>query len=353
MFNFIALLLTAALSGAATASAAPTRPAIPLVVVQEYVMGTVGEVRVYRSTEPAKARPAAAAAMAEIRALDHLMAVQRPASDVSRVNRDGHAGPVVVDPRVIELLQASVAVSRLTNGAFDVTVLPVVRAWGFTDGTPAEPAAGISPRVAGYRSLRIAAAAHTVSFADAAAAIDLGGIGKGYALDRARDILRAYGVQSAWLDLGGNVATVGLPPDAARWQVGIRDPRHPGRLLGRVAIAEASVSTSSDEIQFVEGADGRQGHIIDPRTRAPARGLVSATVIARSAMQADALSTAAFVLGRKAAAPVLRQAGVQSVLAQLDDRGHFQVAASRGAAFDAEPTIATPSAVERHNRSES
>jgi thiamine biosynthesis lipoprotein ApbE len=304
----------------------------PTAAAREYAMGTFAEVRVY-DAGASGGREAVEAALAEIRALDRLLAVQRPDSAVSRLNREAARGPVPVDPRVVEVLSRSVEASRTTEGAFDVTVLPVVRAWGFIDGRPHPPAPGPAPRIAGWRSLRIDAAAGTVAFTDAAAQIDLGGIGKGYALDRARDVLRGRGVRSAWLDLGGNIATLGTSPGGGPWRIAVRHPRRDGGRLGVVVMGEASVSTSGDAEQFAMEDGKRRGHVIDPRSGRPADALVSATVVAASAATADALSTAAIVLGDGRARDVLERAGADGLLVGREPDGSLRLGRTTGLKF--------------------
>jgi thiamine biosynthesis lipoprotein ApbE len=332
IFNLAALLLAAVDARAALESS------------REYVMGTLAEIRIHdASGGVAGARAALDAAFAEIRALDRLMAVQRPESDVSRLNREAATHAVHVDRRVIEVLEASLAASRLTGGAFDVTVLPVVRAWGFIDGRPAPPLAGTPAPIAGWRSLAVDASRGTVTYRSRDTAVDLGGIGKGYALDRARDRLRASGVRSAWLDLGGQIATIGRPPGATRWRIGIRHPRRSGALLGVIEMDEASVSTSGDEIQFTVEEGRRRSHVIDPRTRTPVTDMASATVVGASATMVDALSTAALALGPTRAARVLADARLEGVFARVDDGGTLVVTTTPGAPFEASPdTFRTP-----------
>lgn len=330
--NLKSILNTAAVLAAVPVLAGAAMPE-PLAAAREYVMGTFGEVRVYDEPAPGAGRAALDAAFAEIRTLDRLLAVQRPDSDVSRVNRDASRAPVRVDARVIEVLQRSLEISRSTGGAFDVTVLPVVRAWGFIDGNPHLPAGGPAPRIAGWRAIRLDPAAGTVAFADPAAQVDLGAIGKGYALDRARDVLGARGIGSAWLDLGGQIATLGTPPGGGPWQVAIAHPRRGGARLGVVEVGEGSVSTSGDAEQYVMQDGKRRGHVIDPRSGRPAEGLVSATVVAPSATLADALSTAAVVLGVERARALLAGAGAAGVLARLNPDDTVTVTTTTGARF--------------------
>ena len=308
------LLAAVAVLGFASASLADS-----LAARREYVMGTIAEVRVHAVRPGADPERAIEAAMGEIHAVDRLMAVQRPDSDVSRLNRGAATRAVTVDHRVIEVLRASRRLSELTDGAFDVTVLPTVRAWGFLSGRPRRPRQ--APRPAGYRHVRIDAAHDAVAFDQDDVGIDFGGIAKGYALDRARTAMLRHGVRSAYLDLGGNVATLGSAPDGGPWRLGIRHPRRPDALLGVLEVGEAAVSTSGDAERFVEDEQGRAGHVIDPLTGRPADALVSATVVAASATLADGLSTAAVVMGREAFADLLPRVGARAVLVELGHDG--------------------------------
>jgi thiamine biosynthesis lipoprotein len=312
----------------------------PLAAAREYVMGTVVEMRVHAAPSVAVAAGALEAALAELRVVDRLMAVQRAESDVSRVNREGTRHPVLVDARVIEVLEASRRVSRLTGGAFDVTVLPVVQAWGFTDGRPARPGVGVHPAVSGWRHVKVDRERGTVRLTADAAAIDLGGIAKGYALDRARALLRARGVRSAYLDLGGEIATLGAAPDGGRWRIGIRHPRRPDALIGVLELDEGVVSTSGDGEQYLAEGERRAGHIVDPRSGRPADGPASATVVTASATSADALSTAAVVLGAARSRPLLQRLGAGMIVAELGPDGEVAVTTTPGLAFEPAPGIA-------------
>ena len=311
-----------------------TAVASPLAARREYLMGTLAEVRVHAIDRGKDPEQAIEMALGELHAVDRLMAVQRPESDVSRLNRDGARRSVPVDVRVIEILQISRRLAQLTAGAFDVTVLPTVAAWGFLGSTPSRPTGAPQP-APGFERIVIDSDRSEVRLTGAGVGIDLGGIAKGYALDRARAALLRAGVRSAFLDLGGNVATLGSAPDGGRWRLGIRHPRRPGAVLGMVEIGEGSASTSGDAERFVEDEHGRAGHVFDPRTGTPARGLVSATIVSAAATLADGLSTAAIVLGRDGLAPILPTVGAQAVLVRLGDDGHLRVWVSPGLHFEA------------------
>jgi thiamine biosynthesis lipoprotein len=333
------LPLLAAVAGLGIAG---TSLADPLAVRREYVMGTIAEVRVHAVESGVDPDQAVEAAMGEIHAVDRLMAVQRPDSDVSRANRGAATRPVSVDHRVVEVLRASRHMSDLTDGAFDVTVLPTVRAWGFLDGRPRRPST--APRPAGYRRVRVDEARDEIAFDGDDVGIDLGGIAKGYALDRARSALLRRGVRCAYLDLGGNVATLGTAPDGRPWRFGIRHPRRSDALIGMIEVGEASVSTSGDAERFVEDEQGRAGHVIDPHTGRPADALVSATVVASSAMLADGLSTAAVVMGREAFADLLPRVGGEAVLVSFGPDGQLVSWVSPGLQLHITPPV--PAAAE-------
>jgi thiamine biosynthesis lipoprotein len=321
---------------AGLAAAAPE----PLAARREYLMGTFAEIRVLDAPSPAVARDGVEAALAELRTVDRLMSAQRPDSDLSRVNRDAVGHPVTVDVRLLDVLETSLALHQATDGAFDVTVLPLAEAWGFTAGMPRRPALA-PPLPVGPGAIRLDRAARTVAFGDPATRIDLGGVAKGWALDRAREILRARGIRSALLDLGGEVATLGGPPDGPPWRIAIRHPRRRGALLGVVEVGDGdAVSTSGDAEQYVVEAGVRLGHVFDPRTGRPATALVAATVVAASAAIADALSTAAVVLGEAGARRVLPRLHATGVFAASDGADGLRVTTTAGVRFVPDTRVA-------------
>ena len=156
------------------------------------------------------------------------------------------------------------------------------------------------------------------------------------AIERSYADVLANGSRSAWLDLGGNIATLGAPPGGGPWRIAIRHPRRAGDRLGVVAMGEASVSTSGDAEQYVMEGGTRRGHIIDPRSGRPADALVSATVVAASATTADALSTAAVVLGDARAREALARAGADGLLVAPESGGSLRLGATPGLDFHAD-----------------
>jgi thiamine biosynthesis lipoprotein len=206
-------------------------------------------------------------------------------------------GEPIVDPEVIGVLRVAVEMSALSGGAFDVTVEPLVRLWGFYGDSPAVPsrfAVDSCLQFVGYRNLLVEST--RVTRADPRTTVDLGGIAKGYALEEAARVLRSLGVQSALVDAGGDIYAIGTR-GGRDWRVGIRRPRGEG-IAGVVTVRDGAVVTSGDYERFFFGPDSvRYCHIIDPRTGRPAPGIISTTVKARDPVTAQALAKALFVLG--------------------------------------------------------
>lgn len=230
---------------------------------------------------------------------DSLMTNWTSTSEVARLNAAAGGGPTVVDREVAAVLQLAGEVHAASGGAFDVTVEPLVRLWGFLGGTPRVPAPEAltaARTLVGWDRVGFEPATAQLTL-PAGMRLDLGGIAKGYGVDRVAARLRAAGVSDALVDLTGNMAALGSAPGHEGWVIGIRDPQDRGPYLATIRLRDQCVSTSGDYVQFVSRGGQRLGHILDPRTGWPASGLSSATVVAASAAAADAWSTALFVLG--------------------------------------------------------
>jgi thiamine biosynthesis lipoprotein len=266
-----------------------------------YVMGTSVQVRAFGEDEATRgaAIDEAFAAFAEV---DRLMSNYRDDSELALINRRAAQEDVAVSDPMFTVLGAARRVSAASGGAFDVTVGPLVRLWGFHDKTPHVPTgvelAAVRPLV-DYRNLILDAERRTVRFARSGVELDLGGIAKGFAVEIAADVLRRRGL-SGLIDAGGNQYLLGTPPGKRTWTVGIKNPDARDRVLGVVETGEISVSTSADDSNYLV-ANGRQyGHILDPRTLRPSTSALSATILSRDGTLADAMSKAAFILGPKA-----------------------------------------------------
>jgi FAD:protein FMN transferase len=244
-----------------------------------------------------------------IDALELQLTVYRDDSEVSRLNATAHLGPVEVESGLFGLLQDAVALSRETGGAYDITAGALSEAWGFVKGPKRVPdpetLADARART-GWHHFQLDPERRTVRFDRAGIRINLGSIGKGYAIDRVVELIRAYPWPTSGLVHGGrsSLYAIGSPPGrfGGRWEVALHNPFEPESPLGLFFLRNRALGTSGAAFQqFV--ADGRvYGHIIDPRTGEPALGPASVTVLAPSAAIADALSTAFYLLGPSAAA---------------------------------------------------
>jgi len=305
------LALALGLFGAAAWAA--TRPlAYPL-----QVMGTYANVTIVSSDTSAAGRAARAAHRA-LQRVDSLMSNWTTVSEVARINRVAAAGSTVVQPEVARVLQAALETGRASGGAFDVTVEPLVRAWGFLGGTPHVPDSATVRRAfenVGAHHVRFDPGTRVIRFDRPGVRVDLGGIAKGAGVDAARRALEAQGVRDALVDLSGNMYALGHPADARVWRIGIRDPRDRMPYFARLELTGRAIATSGKYEQFVAAGGRTYGHIIDPRVGVPAEGLISVTVMAPDAMTADAWGTALFVLGPAAArAAALAREDLDAVL---------------------------------------
>ena len=268
------------------------------------------------------ARAALGEATAEILHLEKLWSVTIETSDIAKLNALGAAE---VAPETRELLAAAVETSELVGGAFDVTVFPVGRAWGFTTGTHRVPEGTELSELL----LRVGSA--QIEFDGAVvrtngAELDLGAIAKGAAAQRVVDLLRERGIQSAIISLGGNVQTLGAKPNGEPWSIAVQDPRNTASYIGTVKLVDLAAVTSGGYQRFFEQNGIVYHHIIDPKTGRPAdSGLISATIVTADGALADALSTAAFVLGFEDSVELWRSGKIaefEMILIESDGRIH-------------------------------
>jgi len=279
------------------------------------VMGTIAELSVV-SSDTRAAHRALDAAVAELHAVQRLMSRFDPASDIGRANAAAAAGPVLVSAATALVIREGLRWAALEGSRFDPCLGHATSLWSDVGRTtPPDPAAfaGIAGRQL-FRGVDVTPAAAdgscTVRFRSADIALDLGGIAKGYAVDRAAAALAAWGVTDGLVNVGGDLRALGRSDSGDPWLVGIRSPEEPARLAGTLQLEDAAVATSGDYQQFFEHDGRRYHHLLDPATAAPhaTRG-ASVTVLAADCMSADAASTAVFGLNDVAARRVLAQAG--------------------------------------------
>jgi thiamine biosynthesis lipoprotein len=271
-------------------------------------MGSYFEVRL-----PARVPGASEGATRALDLVDDLesqLTVYRDDSEVARINAEAHLGPMPVESSLFDLLERAVALWRDTSGAYDVTSGALSLAWGFTRGPrrvpDAETLADARART-GSEHLRLDRAHRAVAFDRPGIVINLGSIGKGYAIDRAAGVIRDHWFPTPALIHGGrsSLYALGSPPDAfgGRWSVAVRNPLDPETPVGTVRLRNRGMGTSGAVFQQFEEGGRVYGHLIDPRTGEPPEdGPLSVSVLAPTAAEADALSTAFYLLGPAAAA---------------------------------------------------
>lgn len=289
----LSLILLLILSGCRPSDDDPTTET-------QLLLGTTISVTVY---EPAS--EAVAEVFARIREIEEKMSTSEDDYDTTellQVNRMADEAPVAVSEDTFFVIEAAKDYSELSFGAFDLSIWPLVRLWGFGTAdaaVPPEDRIEETRALVDHRKVNLDPETRSVSLEEEGMGIDVGGIAKGYAADEARRILKEHGVERALLDFGGNILTVGEKPDGNPWRIGIQNPdSRRGQFLGIVETGPGAVVTSGDYERFFEVDGVRYHHIIDPATGYPTRnGLRSVTILAEDSIDADALSTAAFVLG--------------------------------------------------------
>lgn len=286
------------------------------------VMGTDFEVMVV-ADDAAIAEKAFNAAITEMRRIEEEMSEWRDGSQVSRINKEAGIMPVEVSSELFNVIAAACEVSRLTDGAFDITWAGTRGLWNFTKGKERVPStAEMSAALAnvGYMFIELDSVKKTVFLKKRGVAIGLGAIAKGYAVDKAMQSVAGLGIKNAIIKAGGDMRVQG-GDGAEGWEIGIKHPREKERLIARLKLTDISISTSGDYERFFI-KDGRiYHHIIDPSTGYPAKGVMSATIIAPDTMTSDALSTAVFVLGPvKGMELVKRLKGVEALIVDSEGR---------------------------------
>jgi thiamine biosynthesis lipoprotein len=271
-------------------------------------MGTRIRIVLYTADE-ATAKTAAKAAFARVAALDAMMSDYRPTSGLMQLCQKAGGPPVQVSDELFFVLERAQQVSKISDGAFDVTVGPIVRLWRRarrTQQMPDPEKLAQARALVGYQNVRLDAKSHTVQLLKAGMLLDLGGIAKGYAADEALKVLKDRGLPRALVAAGGDIAVGDAPPGAKGWKVGIAPLDDPEREPKHYLILEnAAVSTSGDTEQYVEIGGKRYSHIVDPKTGIGLVGRMSVTIVARHGIDSDSLTKVVCVLGPEKGFPIV------------------------------------------------
>lgn len=303
---FIYLLLLALLTGCARSERQSAEKTV-------FAMDTVMELKAYGSGADA----ALTLAAEEIRRLDAALSRDGADSEIAALNRTGASH---LSPDAANIIAKALEISRLTDGAFDITIAPVMDEWGFfTKDYRVPKNAELSKALKKVGSENVSLENDTVYLKNGAQ-IDLGGIAKGYLSGGIAEIFKANGVRSGIISLGGNVYAIGEKPNGEQWRVAIQNPNGDGH-VGSLCVSDAAVITSGGYQRFFERDSKIYHHIIDPKTGFPAEnGLKSVTIICRDSAAADALSTALYVMGTEKAITYLEaHRDIEAVLVASDD----------------------------------
>ena len=287
--------------------------------VTDGIMGTRITVELWADDEQ-KANRAIDALLDEMRHIDDSMSTYKPTSEVSQVNARAADGPMKISKELFDLLVTAKQYSVLTDGAFDITYASVGYMYDFRKHVhPDDAQIGKALPAVDYRHVLLDPKNQTVQFSQKGVRIDLGGIAKGYSVDKGIEVLQSFGITRAYVSAGGDSRIIG-DRFGKPWMVGIRDPRKgEGSVITKIPLADAAISTSGDYERFFEENGVRYHHIIDPRTGRSASKVRSATVIGPYATRTDGLSKTAFVLGPEKAMEIYNRIDdIDAIIVKLD-----------------------------------
>lgn len=241
-------------------------------------------------------------AIAEITRIEKLISSWDDNSQTSKINRNAGIKPVKVDKELLDLIERAIAISNLTDGAFDISYASMDRIWKF-DGSmtkmPSKEEIAVSVEKVGYKNILLNKEDSTIFLKLKDMKIGFGAIGKGYAADKAKQLLISKGVSSGIINASGDMNTWGKQPNGKDWSVAITNPMNKNKAFALLPLKQGAVVTSGDYEKFVMFDGVRYAHIINPKTGYPSKGIISVTVFASSAELADALATSIFVMGKE------------------------------------------------------
>lgn len=274
------------------------------------LMGNRFEITIGNKNEH-DARELVALTVAEIKRIEDLLTTFKESSETNYINAHAGIKPVQVSSEMFDLVCRSVKISRLTQGAFDITYGSIdKRLWNFDLNMKTLPPAETAKkmvRLINYNNILLNAEEHTIFLKEKGMRIGFGGIGKGYAADRAKALLKNYGVENGVVNAAGDLVTWGKQPDGKAWTVGIADPDQKHRLFSAIDISDNAIATSGNYEKFVTINGRRYSHTINPKTGLPVSGIKSVSIICPSAELADALATPVTVMGIQAGLHLINQ----------------------------------------------
>ncbi len=264
-------------------------------------------------------------AIEEISRIEKLISSWHPSSQTSEINKNAGISPVKVDQELMDLIERCITVSKITDGAFDITYASMDKVWKYDGSMPQMPSkVAIENSVAkiGYQNIVLDKKAQTVFLKLEGMKIGFGAIGKGYAADKVRSMLKVEGVKSGIINASGDLTTWGKQADGKDWMVGITNPLNKDNIFSWFPVVNAAVATSGNYEKYVTFNGVKYSHIIDPRTGYPSTGIQSVTIFALSAELCDALATSVFITGTETGLNMIDQIkGVECII--IDDQNNI------------------------------
>ncbi|OHB97301.1 MAG: hypothetical protein A2Z58_02770 [Planctomycetes bacterium RIFCSPHIGHO2_12_42_15] len=302
------------------------------------IMGTFAEVSIYSSDEKTAGK-AIEGALDEMERMDRIMSNYKNDSELSKVNKKAAKSPVPCNAELLDVIEQSQYYSELSGGAFDITVSPIVALWGFFSEKghvpPDKEIERLLPAVS-YKNIVIDRGNNpkkpgTVFLKNMKTQIDLGAIGKGYAVDKALEIIRKCGIDNGCINLGGNIYVLGTPFGKNAWKIGVQHPRDGNEILGYLELENEATATSGDYERFFEFKGKRYSHIINPQTGRPVSGTIATTIVAPTGTAVDALSTIVFVLGHEKGMELIKKIpNADAMIAYEDKDGKIAIDMTEG-----------------------
>jgi len=299
-----------------------------------FALGTANTIRVYDADKEAVVEAAAE----RVFQLDDMLSAFKPESDISAISRNADSGFQPVSRDTYMLIKKAAEFGKASGGVFDITIHPLTELWGINkkgDFVPPEQEIRSALSLVNYKDIRFNVMTNGVALKKPGQSLDLGGIAKGYAADEVRRILTENGVKSAMVNLGGNIVAIGKRPDGNKWQIGIQNPlASTGEYSGVLTVEDKTIVTSGCNERFFIKDGVRYHHIIDPRTGKPAQSdLLSVTAVCLNSTQADALTTALFILGPVKGMRLLKKYKAEAIFINRD----LTVTVTPGLSKDYEP----------------
>ncbi|MCL4491651.1 MAG: FAD:protein FMN transferase [Nitrospirae bacterium] len=274
------------------------------------------------SSSDTVAKAAVDKAFREIDKLGKLLNFFAGDSEVTLINKSAGSMPVTVSKETLDVIERALHVADKTEGAFDISIGPVSSLWDFhTKTMPEEDALKEKLKLVSYKNVVIDRKNSTVFLKKKGMMIDLGGIAKGYAADRAAEVLKNSGIKSGIVAAAGDIRTFGTRPDGSAWNIGIKNPRQTGdddEILAVIRLSDQAISTSGDYERYFIKNGIRYHHILDPKTGRPAYGCRSVSVITKEGVFTDAFSTGVFVLGPRRGMEILKKMGFDGIIVDSD-----------------------------------